>query len=363
MVSYRVNRLVITCSRTDASHEIKGHLANIFVRLTTPIKLDELFSEVSDIDLGAATTEFLRLKINKFVVDAREHGSGGFVAPYWEDAWKFHSVSKARVDTEFATLEEQNAKYRMRLEREQQVIRDFGSTKMIRLASHYVENCKLPIEDLLERRRTRRTFGQEPVSFEHASRILRATFKVVREWKHRSDSVSNQFRSSPSAGGLLAVDAIVVSLNIKSLPRSIYRLVSNRQGLVDCEVIPVRDWVERAFAGQNWVADSGMVVVFTANFARLSQRYSAGRLYRVAATEAGHLGQSLLLVAEQLGLAGFAVGGINEEFLEVSLKLDRTTEVPIYGVGVGARSSMNVADEWERQALETSSYLAEVDEH
>ena len=69
-------------------------------------------------------------------------------------------------------------------------------------------------------------------------------------------------------------------------------------------------------------------------FERESWRYPYARAYRATIAEAGHVCQTLLLMATSLGLASYCVMGLADSIVEEDLGIDGITESVLYCAGV-----------------------------
>ena len=73
----------------------------------------------------------------------------------------------------------------------------------------------------------------------------------------------------------------------------------------------------------------------TAVFERSMWKYHMGRAYRVVTLDAGHLCQTLCLVATWLGLAPFCTAALKDTLIEQDLGIDGIRESVLYVAGVG----------------------------
>jgi SagB-type dehydrogenase family enzyme len=75
----------------------------------------------------------------------------------------------------------------------------------------------------------------------------------------------------------------------------------------------------------------------TAVFPRNMWKYTYPRSYRSVLLDAGHLCQTLCLVATWLGLAPFCTAALADSLIERDLEIDGITESAIYAAGVGVQ--------------------------
>ena len=142
-------------------------------------------------------------------------------------------------------------------------------------------------------------------------------------------------KTSPSGGSRHPIEAYVVALRVKGLPRGIYhyaagehRLELLRQGASKARVV-------RYLNGQDYFGNAAAVVLMTAVFARTQWKYPGSRAYRVVLIDAGHLCQTFCLAATWLGLAPFCTMALHDSSVEKDLGIDGVRESAIYSAGVG----------------------------
>lgn len=359
VITYRPGRLTINCSKSDVSHELRDTLADAFVQFVCPLKLSGLFHDVKKEMLSSVAVNFIKLRRTGLILETSAYSENEFRTPYWEDAWLYNVLAKTRFETKFVGLQQQNRRHLDRIRAKQPELTSHTMHEVISAKSLAPPLPDLTLPEILQSRRTRRTFGNAPLSLDEISWVLDMSFGVRREWQYQDSIVTNRFRSSPSGGGLLSVNAIVIALDVSGLHRDVYRYCPIQKSLTASNTKVSADWITEAFAGQTWISNASIIVLLTANFCKLKERYNASRIYRMANVEAGHIAQTFLLCSEFLGWSAFSVGGMNDEKMEAGLKLDRQCEVPLYAVGGGSRSTISEAQEWENQAFENNLPLVD----
>jgi SagB-type dehydrogenase family enzyme len=82
------------------------------------------------------------------------------------------------------------------------------------------------------------------------------------------------------------------------------------------------------------------VVVLAAFFERTMWKYDDPNAYRVILIEAGHIGQNMLLMATEEGLAACPTAALSHDRLFDMLELpSRITCAPVYAIAIGAKQS------------------------
>ena len=92
--------------------------------------------------------------------------------------------------------------------------------------------------------------------------------------------------------------------------------------------------LSRSLLGQPFLEGANLVVFIAAVFDRTLRKYGP-RGYRYILLEAGHVAQSICLLAQEAGLASLCVGGYLDGDLNAVLELEATEESVVYCIGVG----------------------------
>ncbi|MGB9685511.1 MAG: SagB/ThcOx family dehydrogenase [Rectinema subterraneum] len=179
---------------------------------------------------------------------------------------------------------------------------------------------------MLEGRKSRRKYTEEPLSLEELSYLLWA-IEGVKENKGKFS-----FRTTPSGGARHPLDVYVFAHKIKNLNVGLYRylpvehqLVLERQG-DDSEVL------DEALNGQFW--NAACIVMWAAVPYRSEWRYGKAA-DKLVALDAGHSCQNLYLACEALGLGTCAIGAYDQEKLDAYLGLDGEDMFALYAAPVG----------------------------
>ncbi len=147
-------------------------------------------------------------------------------------------------------------------------------------------------------------------------------------------------RASPSAGALFPLDLFLVALNVSGLPASVYYFHPLRNSLVNVLGADAKRIAGSGFFDQPWIQGASAIILIGAAFGRLSWKYGE-RSYRLALLDAGHLGQNILLKAQDLDCPACAIGGFNDQLLAEELTLDGVTEAIVHVIGLGGRENDN----------------------
>jgi SagB-type dehydrogenase family enzyme len=183
-------------------------------------------------------------------------------------------------------------------------------------------------------RRTHREFSPQPVSCDAISTLLYYTFGVTGYLKAPVYGML-PLTTSPSGGARHPIEAYLVALRVKGLPRGIYHYHTRNHELELVRSGATSKRVLKYAEGQAHVANAAAVLLMTAVFPRTMWKYRSARAYRVVLLDAGHVCQTFCLVASWLGLAPFCTAVFSEKRIEQDLRVDGVSESAMYVAGVG----------------------------
>ena len=194
---------------------------------------------------------------------------------------------------------------------------DFGQMKLI---------------DAIRQRRSRRKYSSTPLSTKELSFLLWATQGV----KSLTPSGQGSIRTVPSGGGLHPFETYLVVMNVEGLDTGLYRYLAVEHKL----------YLERKCAGselfqigaicdgQNFVATSAVVFIWTVRCARTEWRYGKDSLKDLLIS-VGHICQNLYLSCETIGAGTCAILAYQQDALERFIGVDGDEEIPLYLAPVG----------------------------
>jgi putative peptide maturation dehydrogenase len=160
-------------------------------------------------------------------------------------------------------------------------------------------------------------------------------------------------KTSPSGGSLHPIEVYPLVLRAEGVETGLhhYRVRDHALELVE----PLSEGEASALAecfvcGQAFFADAAVLFVMTARFARSFWKYRRhDKAYPALLLEAGHLSQTLYLVAAELGLGAFVTAAVNAGNVEERLGLEPAEEgvLAICGCGVRAPGRSDLEPEFE----------------
>lgn len=180
---------------------------------------------------------------------------------------------------------------------------------------------KLSLEDLLNTRRSVRSFSSCPLTLEEVSALLWAAYGK-NQWGRKT---------SPSAGALYPLVIYIVAGNVQNLEQGVYGYDSPRHRLCNVLNKDVRRQLAHAALSQTFIQEAGVVFVITARYEVTTSKYGK-RGVRYVHIEAGHVGQNIYLEATNLGLGTVAVGAFDDQKVKEVLGIE---EEPLYIMPVG----------------------------
>ena len=182
------------------------------------------------------------------------------------------------------------------------------------------------VESALQRRRSVRAFGDEPLALADVAQLA---------WAAQGVTSADGLRTAPSAGALYPLELYLAARNVDGLAPGIYRYVP--------EVHRLKQWIEGdhcpELAGgalnQDFVKRAAVVMVLAAVEARTTGKYGE-RGIRYVHIEIGHAAQNALLQAVALGLSAVVVGAFDDDHVRRPLRMPRS-EQALYLIPVGKR--------------------------
>jgi SagB-type dehydrogenase family enzyme len=175
---------------------------------------------------------------------------------------------------------------------------------------------RISVERALARRRSIRSYAEEPLSLGALSQLL---------WAAQGITHPDGYRTAPSAGALYPLELHVVVGAVTGLRPGVYRYEPGRHRLTLHAEGDLRNELAVAALEQDWVAEAPAVLVLSAVYARTARKYGA-RAPRYVHMEVGHAAQNVYLQAVALDLATVMVGAFHDRRLQQVLRLPSELE-------------------------------------
>jgi len=186
---------------------------------------------------------------------------------------------------------------------------------------------RMSVEEAIARRRSRRSYTEEPLSLQDLSQLMWAAQGIT-------DPQTGK-RAAPSAGATYPLEVYVVvgSGGVEGLAEGVYHYHPVGHRLERVLEGDVRSSLADAALGQAWVREAPVSIVIAAVYERTTARYGE-RGIRYVHMEAGHVGQNLYLQAEARGLGMVVVGAFLDDEVQRLLQLP-PDQKPLYIIPVG----------------------------
>lgn len=178
---------------------------------------------------------------------------------------------------------------------------------------------RVSLEAAIARRRTRRQFAPEPLSWAQIGQLLWAGNGIT-------DPISGK-RAAPSAGACYPLEFYVV------LAQGLYHYRPEAHTL---HLVAAGDARARLAAAtwQEFIGQAPCTIAISAAYHRTTERYGERGRVRYVPMDVGHAAQNVLLQATALGLVGCPVGAFDDRRVAEALHLPRE-QVPLYLLPIG----------------------------
>ncbi len=186
----------------------------------------------------------------------------------------------------------------------------------------------MPLWDVLNNRRSERSYRSGPISQKNLSQLLWAAQGVTERLGEYL------LRTAPSAGALYPIETYVSVKDVTDIPQAIYHLDIRKWEVEEVRAGDFSGELAGAALGQKMVETAGVVFVWTAIFTRSTIKYKE-RGYRYVFLDCGHIAQNLLLAVEALGLGACPIGALYDEEVNDIIGIDGKEESIIYMASVG----------------------------
>jgi len=184
----------------------------------------------------------------------------------------------------------------------------------------------------IARRQSRRTYSDEPLSFEELSFLLWATQGV----RLKLDA-GHALRTVPSAGCRHALETYLSVLRVSGLEKGIYRyLPLEHQLLFEFGEENLQQKISRAALGQPFAGEAAVTFIWTVIPYRMEWRYGLAA-HKVIALDAGHVCQNLYLACEAVDAGTCAIAAYDQAAMDSLLRVDGKEEFTIYLAPVGKK--------------------------
>lgn len=175
----------------------------------------------------------------------------------------------------------------------------------------------LSLEEILERRRSKRAYLPRRLVPEQVSQLL---------WAAQGVSPKGR-RNAPSAGGLYPLEIYLVA------KEGVYHYVPQNHELLKTIQGDVLNQLCQAAGGEDSIREAPLSIVIAADDRAIQAQYGS-RAERYVCMEVGHVAQNIHLQAVALGLGSVPIGAFDDDQVHAVLKLPEE-QWPLYIIPVG----------------------------
>jgi putative peptide maturation dehydrogenase len=193
---------------------------------------------------------------------------------------------------------------------------------------------------VLARRRTTRAFDEsQPLPLDELAVVLDQVFGCHGHATAAGGAIEMLKRTSPSAGGLHPIEAFPLVLNVDGAEPGVHHYDAKRHTLELLDPIErdvAKELATTFVCGQTYFGSAHVLLLLVARFARTHWKYRGHqKAYASVLLDAGHLSQTLYLVAADRGVGAFVTTVINNAEIDERLGLDGIDEGVVAACGVG----------------------------
>ncbi|HUU50347.1 MAG TPA: SagB/ThcOx family dehydrogenase [Nitrospinota bacterium] len=200
-----------------------------------------------------------------------------------------------------------------------------SNLKIIKLPEPKYDS-KTSVEKALLKRRSVRSYKNEPVTLAETSQLL---------WAAQGITNPEGFRTAPSAGALYPLEVYLIAGNVDSLNAGIYKYKNHRHALIRVREGDKRKGLSMAAFAQRAVRDAALDIVISAVYERTTVKYRK-RGIRYVHMEAGHAAQNIFLQAVSLNLGTVTIGAFWDGQVKRVVNMP-DEEHPLYIIPVGRK--------------------------
>jgi SagB-type dehydrogenase family enzyme len=185
-----------------------------------------------------------------------------------------------------------------------------------------------PVWEIVQQRRSVRSFKDSPLRKEHLSQLLWAAQGITREEQ------GHALRTAPSAGALYPVETYLAVHYVEGIEPGIYHYAIPTHELEQLKIGDFRLDTARAALDQDMAYTASVVFIWTAVFARAKWKYNQ-RAYRYVYLDAGHIAENLALAAVALNLGSCQIAALYDDEVNMLIDVDGKEESIVYMSAVG----------------------------
>jgi len=189
------------------------------------------------------------------------------------------------------------------------------------------------IEEVLEQRRSIRTYTEEALTLAEISQILWSAYGVNKPIPE-APYLRGGLKTTPSAGATYPLEIYLVSGNVTDLEPGVYKYKPEDHSLITILNQDIREDLYMSSLQQPWVLEAPASIVYSAIFSRTTDIYGSRGRDRYVCMDLGHSAENVYLQAGALNMGTVAIGAFSD--LNVKLLINMTqVEEPLYIMPLG----------------------------
>lgn len=190
----------------------------------------------------------------------------------------------------------------------------------------------MTLEEVVSKRRSRRSFSGDAVSVEEISQILWAANGLSEP--HGSRRAVREFRTAPSAGATYPLEVFLLAGRVVGIDPGVYRHRPSGHSIIRTIARDIRAELAAAALYQEMIETAPASLFFSAVYSRSTGVYGQRGAERYVCMDLGHAAQNVYLQAEALQLGTCAIGAFNDVAVSRVMQLPGH-EMPLYIMPVG----------------------------
>ena len=302
--------------RENESFFLESPLAHAKIEILDPIGFQILASLGKGVEMEDLTAE------NKEFIDLLE--KGGFLEDEKPSLrlWEFHDLFFHSRSRQGRCGSPYGATFRFLSDMPPfPPIRPIGDQPLIPLKKALSDSDSPPFYEVLEKRRSLREYGEQPITLEQLGEFLfrSAAVRTVGKGKEYAPLL----RTTPSGGACHPIEIYPLIAHCSGASPGLYRYEREQHAL--SLLAPLSKEMEKLLSSPNSMLQGGATVqilfIFTARFGRTLWKYER-MAYAAILKDVGALMQTMYLVATAMGLAPCANGGGDSDLFEKVSGLD-----------------------------------------
>ena len=198
-----------------------------------------------------------------------------------------------------------------------------GESEILKLPDPDREGS-IPLETTLQKRRSVRSFLDDPLTLQAVSQLL---------WAAQGTTEQGGFRTAPSAGALYPLEIYVVVRKVAGLANGLYIYTPLEHALIFVTAGEILPMLSGAALQQDAITQVPAVFVIAGLEKKTTGKYG-GRGVRYMYMESGHAAQNICLQAVALGLDSVTIGAFTDREVARILRMEKGME-PLYIIPVG----------------------------